>query len=187
MRDSDETGRTRHRSAQQLSLFAVARESQSTENAPRWERVPIYRVTLVRESSVTTASEHMGSSWDVAEMVRKHLAGVDREHFVVVLLNRKNAVIGMNIVAVGSLTAAVVHPREVFKPAILGNAAAIICGHNHPSGDPSPSSEDRALTARLVQAGKVLGIEVLDHVIIGDGTSGYFSFADNKLMEGGAG
>jgi DNA repair protein RadC len=111
-------------------------------------------------------------------LLRHYLADVDREHFVVVLLNRKNQVIGVNTVAVGSLTAAVVHPREVLKPAVLANAAAIILVHNHPSGDPSPSTEDQQLTTRLVQAGRILGITVLDHVIIGDGTERFYSFAD---------
>jgi DNA repair protein RadC len=76
----------------------------------------------------------------------------------------------------------VVHPREVFKVAILSNAAAILCGHNHPSGDPQPSQEDQRLTRRLVQAGQVLGIDVLDHVIIGDGTADYYSFADQGIL-----
>jgi DNA repair protein RadC len=76
----------------------------------------------------------------------------------------------------------VVHPREVFKVAILSNAAAILCGHNHPSGDPQPSGEDRSLTRRLVKAGQVLGIDVLDHVIIGDGAADYYSFADQGML-----
>ena len=80
------------------------------------------------------------------------------------------------------LTASVVHPREVMKPAILSNAASLLCCHNHPSGAPQPSPEDRALTRRLVDAGKLLGIAVLDHVIIGDGTESYFSFADEGLL-----
>jgi len=83
-------------------------------------------------------------------------------------LDGKNQVLGFNVVSIGSLTAALVHAREVFKPAILGNAAAIILVHNHPSGDPEPSAEDQALTARLKQAGELLGIRVLDHVVIGD-------------------
>ena len=86
---------------------------------------------------------------------------------MVILLDRKNAPIGLNTVSIGSLTASVVHMREVFKPAILANAAAILCGHNHPSGDPTPSREDRALTQRLVEAGKLLGIAVLDHIVLG--------------------
>jgi DNA repair protein RadC len=107
---------------------------------------------------------------------------VDREHFMVILLDRKNAPIGINTVSIGSLTASVVHMREVFKPAILANAAAILCGHNHPSGDPAPSHEDRALTQRLVDAGKLLGIAVLDHIVLGDGTTAFFSFADQGLL-----
>lgn len=99
---------------------------------------------------------------------------------MVLLLDRKNQIIGINTVSIGSLTASVVHPREVWKPAILCNAVAIICGHNHLSGDPEPSHEDRAITKRLVDLGKMLGIEVLDHVIVGD--ERYFSFADEGLM-----
>jgi DNA repair protein RadC len=126
--------------------------------------VNIYRVTLVRESSVPLPTVKLRSSTDAAEIARQYLKHTDREHFVTLFLNRKNTVIGINTVSIGSLTASVVHPREVFKPAILANAAAIICAHNHPSGDPQPSQEDRVLTKRLVEAGKLLGIEVLDHV-----------------------
>ena len=87
----------------------------------------------------------------------------------------------MHTVSMGSLTASIVHPREVFKAAILANTAAIVCGHNHPSGDVQPSREDRAMTKRLVDAGKLLGIEVLDHIIIGrEGV--YFSFADENIL-----
>ena len=74
------------------------------------------------------------------------------------------------------------HPRETFKVAILANAAAIVLAHNHPSGSPEPSQEDRTLTKRLVEAGKLLGIEVLDHIIVGDGSQRYFSFADQNLL-----
>ena len=77
--------------------------------------------------------------------------------------------LGFNVVSVGSLTAALVHPREVFKPVILANAAAVILLHNHPSGSAEPSAEDRALTERLEHAGELLGIRVLDHIILGDG------------------
>lgn len=82
----------------------------------------------------------------------------------------------MNIVSLGSLTLCIVHPREVIKPAILMKSAAIICAHNHPSGDPAPSSEDRVLTTRLRQDGDLIGITILDHIILGDDRT--FSFAD---------
>ena len=145
-------------------------------------RVPIYRVTLVRESSITAPAPRLRGAQQAAELLRQYLGAVDREHFLVLLLDRKNAPIGLHTVSIGSLTASIVHPREVFKVAILANAAAILCGHNHPSGDPAPSREDRALTQRLVEAGKLLGISVVDHIVIGDGTTAYFSFADQGLL-----
>ena len=147
--------------------------------------IPIYRVSLVRESRLHCYHKQIRSSADASTIVHTYLADVDREYFLVLMLDQKNKIIGINTVSVGSLTASVVHPREVFKPAILSNAANILLAHNHPSGQPQPSQEDRVLTVRLVAAGKLLGISVLDHVIIGDGTSAYFSFADEGLLERG--
>ncbi len=144
--------------------------------------MPIYCVTLVRETSITAPRPRLRSAQDAAELLRQYLGEVDREHFVVILLDRKNAPIGINTVSIGSLTASVVHMRETFKAAILANAAAILCGHNHVSGDPEPSREDRALTQQLVKAGTLLGIPVVDHVVLGDGTLAYFSFADHGLL-----
>jgi DNA repair protein RadC len=140
--------------------------------------VPIYTVTLVRERQLPWPRSQLRQAADAAALLRAYLRGVDREHFVVVLLDRKHRVIGLNTVSVGSLTASLAHPREVFKPALVSNAAALLCGHNHPSGDPQPSQEDRVITQRLVEAGKLLGISMLDHVIVGDGTATYYSFAD---------
>jgi DNA repair protein RadC len=145
--------------------------------------LPIYRVQLVRDTAIRTPRAQFRCSKDVADLLWQFLGEVDREHFVVILVDRKNRLIGIHTVSVGSLTASVVHPREVFKVAILSNAAAILCGHNHPSGDPQPSGEDCSLTRRLVQAGQVLGIEVLDHVIIGDGAADYYSFADHGRLQ----
>ena len=125
----------------------------------------------------------LASSADAGRLLRNYLAGADREHFVVVMVDKKNQVIGINTVSIGSLDSAIVHPREVYKPAILANAAALILGHNHPSGHPAPSTEDLALTTRLVHAGKLLGIHVLDHVILGSGSQ-YYSFADTGTLEG---
>ena len=87
---------------------------------------------------------------------------------MVLMLDTKNRVIGINTVSVGILDSALVHPREVFKPAILCNASSIILAHNHPSGDPSPSFEDQRVTKRIKEAGDLLGIEVLDHVVVGE-------------------
>src|SRR5262245_21591825 len=108
---------------------------------------------------------------------RERFLRADREEFVVLLLDAKSKLLGFHVVSVGSLTSSLVHPREVYKIAILGNAAAIILLHNHPSGDPTPSAEDLHITQRLCQIGEVLGIRVLDHVVIGDGR--YVSFVDD--------
>ena len=177
-------GRSSHSSDVQLSLFQSQPAPQSYRDPPQLQSVSIYRVTLVRDSSIPIHDQRLGNSADCERLIRSYLTGVDREHFIVLLVNRKNEVIGINTVSVGSLSASVVSPREVFKPAILANAAALICAHNHPSGDPKPSAEDRALTERLYQAGKLLDIQVLDHIIIGDGTTRYYSFADNGTLMG---
>jgi DNA repair protein RadC len=108
------------------------------------------------------------SPQDVSTLVMEDLRYLQQEHFVVLFLNTKNRVIGRETLSVGSLNAAIVHPREVFRAAVRRSAASVICVHNHPSGDPSPSPEDLQLTNRLMEAGHIIGIEVLDHVIIGD-------------------
>ncbi len=106
---------------------------------------------------------------DVAALVGSDMRYLDREHFRVVLLNTRHDVLAVEEVAVGGLNSAVIHPREVFKAAIRWSAAAVILVHNHPSGDPEPSGDDLRITARLAEAGRILGIEVLDHVVVGDG------------------
>jgi DNA repair protein RadC len=103
-----------------------------------------------------------------------------REHFLVVLLNARHEVDAVETVSVGSLNASIVHPREVFKPAVLASAASIVLVHNHPSGDPEPSDEDLSITKRLVEVGDLLGIGVLDHVIVA--SRGVVSFRSRQLM-----
>lgn len=121
------------------------------------------------------------SAADVAQMLQGQMRFLDREKFLTVLLDIKHRVLEIPTVSVGHLSGALVHPREVFKAAIRRSSAAIILVHNHPSGDPTPSHDDILVTRRLVEAGKLLGIEVLDHVILGgqDYTSlkqeGYFT------------
>ena len=107
----------------------------------------------------------------------------DREQFCVILLNAKNEIIGLNIVATGCLISAQVHPREVLKPAILANSAAMILCHNHPSNDPAPSQEDIAVTKNIVQAAKIMGIHVHEHLIINMDDDRYYSFADHGLIQ----
>jgi len=142
----------------------------------------MYELKVVRERRHGYGTlKRVRSAHDVYEAFRERFEPLDREQFVVLLLDGKNRVLGFNVVSTGSLTAALVHPREVFKPAILANAAAIILLHNHPSGDAEPSPEDRAITERLRHAGELLGIRILDHVVIGDGR--YVSFAEQQLLQ----
>ena len=138
--------------------------------------VPRYRVTLVRDNRAMATSSPLTTSTTTAEVLRPLFAGLDREQFLVCGLDAKHAIIGVNIVSIGSLTLDIIHPREVFKPLILMNAAAWICAHNHPSGDPTPSPEDRVLTSRLRQGADLLGITLLDHLILTDERC--YSFAD---------
>ena len=105
---------------------------------------------------------------DVASLLMTDMCSLQQEHFVSLYLNVKNQVIHKQTVFIGSLNSSIVHPREIFKRAVLQNAASIIICHNHPSGDPAPSQEDIDTTKRIYDAGKILGIELLDHVIIGD-------------------
>jgi DNA repair protein RadC len=115
---------------------------------------------------------------DVAKyLVRQGYADRDREAFIVLLLDVKHRVIAEEVISIGILDGSLIHPREVFKAAVAGSAAAILIVHNHPSGDPSPSGQDREVTNRLRKAGEILGIPVVDHVIIGS-TGEYFSFRD---------
>jgi len=103
-----------------------------------------------------------------------------KEHFVIFYLDSRNQEIKREIISVGSLNANLVHPREVFEPAVRNLAAQIILAHNHPSGDPEPSEDDLTITKRLVEAGKIMGIEVVDHIIVVK--NGYFSFKEKKLI-----
>ena len=103
---------------------------------------------------------------EVFEYLRGSALGLDREHFSILLLNSRNQVMGREVVSVGSLDASIVHPREIFKNPIKRSAASIVLVHNHPSGDPTPSDDDLEVTKRIVEAGRLLGIHVLDHVVI---------------------
>ena len=118
---------------------------------------------------------------DVKNMVMEDMRYLDREYFRVMYLDRKGGLLSMEDVSIGGLHSALVHPREVFKPAIKKSAASIILVHNHPSGDPSPSREDLELTASLIEAGKHLGIEILDHIVIGEST--YCSMRSQQLSQ----
>lgn len=141
-----------------------------------YEIVSIKQVVRESDFEITTVR----SPEDAAHAIQKEIAYEDREVFFVVCLNTKNHVVALHRASIGSLNAAIIHPREVFKAAILNNAASIIVAHQHPSFDPTPSPEDIEVTKRLVEAGQILGIEVLDHLVIG-GTK-YVSLKEKGYM-----
>ena len=151
------------------SKFQQAANELLSNEARYWS---IKRVSLVIEgtlrertciTSTQQAKEFFASYW-------KDNLGHDQERFVVACLDTKHRVQSVVVITVGTLDASLVHPREVFKPAIIEGSSAVILSHNHPSGDPAPSREDHQVTDRLTDSGKLLGIEVLDHIVHGDGT-----------------
>ena len=133
----------------------------------------------VHNSTVAYRPVVNGSS-DAGVLLESRMRHLDREHFCVVLLSANNAVLGIETISIGTLTNTQVHPREVFKQAIRQSASSVILAHNHPSGDSVPSSEDLHLTERLVEAGQIIGIHVIDHIIVGEDS--YYSFRDNELL-----
>jgi DNA repair protein RadC len=110
----------------------------------------------------------------VVKAIRASIKDKAKEHFKLILLNPRNKIIGISTISIGTLNASLVHPREVFKDAIAHSAASVVLAHNHPSGDPEPSEDDIEITKKLVESGKILGIEVIDHIIIGK--NDYYSF-----------
>jgi DNA repair protein RadC len=131
--------------------------------------IPGFRIALVREPGVKLAERpQIRVAAEAAPLLAQYIGETDREVFAVALLTVRHRVLGLHTVSVGCLTSSLVHPREVFKPAILAGSAALLLVHNHPSGDPEPSAEDIALTRRLAAAGQLLGIEILDHLILGE-------------------
>ncbi len=144
-------------------------------------RINFYTLKMVKEDSVPYEVPVIKSPAEVYQAAKQLLALHEKpeEHFCIFCLNTKNKIVGVHTISIGSLNASIVHPREVFKAAMLNNAYGIICLHNHPSGDPEPSREDIEITRRLVDAGKIIGIEVIDHVIIGEQ---YLSMKEKGLM-----
>ena len=134
------------------------------------KRINIVSIKMVKEASFLYQTRTISSPKDAYEMIKEQLEGLDREQFIIACLNTKNEPTNITVVSVGSLNKAIVHPREIFKTAILSNAASIMAFHNHPSGEITPSQQDIQLTNRLYEAGELLGIKLLDHLIIGDGT-----------------
>lgn len=157
------------------SLGAVLREPPSSLiRVPGVGRGIAARIRAARELGRRFWAQERGAPRvylvgpeDVADLFLAEMSVLDREHFRAILLDTKNRIIGLRTVSIGSLNSSVVHAREVFKAAVAESAQAIVLVHNHPSGSPEPSPEDLAVTARLAEAGRILGIEVVDHVVLG--------------------
>ncbi len=131
-------------------------------------------------SSIRQEIKGVSSPKDVAEYLMEEMRYYQKEYFKVILLNTKNQIISTELISIGSLNSSIVHPREIFSVAVKKVSAAVILVHNHPSGDPTPSREDIEVTKRIVQAGEIIGISVLDHMIIGEGR--YYSFREGGLI-----
>ena len=140
-------------------------------------RIPMYKLSMVRDGSVCADRRVVCNAQDLSPLLVEYFRGHDREEMLAVLLDAKHIIVGLHTVSIGSATLSIVHPRETFKAAIVGQASAIILAHNHPSGDPTPSQEDRDLTKRLREVGELIGIPVLDHLVIGGARC--HSFADH--------
>lgn len=164
----------------QLNQLEIDFIREDREKEVPAKRVDIVSVKMVKEQSMLYKKRVVSSPHDAYELIKQFLGDVDREYFVVVCLDTKNQPTAINICHIGSLAASIVHPREVLKPAILSNAAGFIVGHNHPSGNPDPSQEDIQVTKKLVEAGKVIGIELMDHIILGD--EGFVSLKEQEYM-----
>ncbi|HEX9951374.1 MAG TPA: JAB domain-containing protein [Rubricoccaceae bacterium] len=143
--------------------------------------IPLFTTRLVRERTFDFQTrDQLRSPADAAAVLSEYFEGRDREEFVVAFLDTANTITALHVASVGGLAAAIVEPRQVFKAAVLANAAALVVAHNHPSGNPEPSREDVAVTKQLVEAGKLMGIPVHDHIILAG--RGYTSLAERGLM-----
>lgn len=149
----------------QLEMLQVEEEKEKRVPA---KRVDIVSLRMVKESSLLYKNRRVRSPENGYNLLKQFLGDVDREYFIVVCLDTKNQPTAINICHIGSLNASLVHPREVMKPAILSNAASILVWHNHPSGQAEPSQEDINVTKKLVEAGKIMDIDLLDHIVMGD-------------------
>jgi DNA repair protein RadC len=188
---------TRGRDALDVARDLLARRGglDSLEPAPSAEIAAVAGIGDAKAASVVAAFElgrrcaasrlpegaSLRSPGDVFRRFAARLRRLTHERFVVVMLDGRHRVLGEEVVSQGTLTASLVHPREVFRPALRASAAALILVHNHPSGDPTPSAEDRAVTRRLAQAGEILGVHVLDHVVVAE--RGYASLREEGALD----
>ncbi|HTY62115.1 MAG TPA: DNA repair protein RadC [Acidobacteriota bacterium] len=169
-------------SAQDLAHATLEEIRRAGRISPRQAESVFYALQLGKQVCCVPLKpgERFSSSRELYQRYRARFFTAQKEHFFSLQLNSKNQLIREVLISIGSLSTSVVHPREVFAPAVRDSSAALIFMHNHPSGDPTPSREDKDCTKRLIHAGQILGIRVLDHLVIGH--NDYFSFADAGLL-----
>ena len=143
----------------------------------RQNYVPLVRLTMVKEKELPYGVKRINEPELVAELAGQILKDADREYLLVISVDARSKPLAVEVVSIGTVNVSLAEPREIFKHSILNNAAGIILVHNHPSGDCEPSREDRRLTKRIEKCGELLGIEMYDHAIIGDG---YYSFRGSR-------
>ncbi len=167
----------------QLSLANVSRLMQvhGVGEAKAAQVAAVFELARRLETFVEEPKRKICSPKDVYALMYPKMREQKKEKFVTLCLDTKNQVLKEDVISVGSLNASIVHPREVFKAALMESSASVIMIHNHPSGDPSPSKEDIMVTEKLIEGGKLLGIDVLDHIIIGDGR--YVSLKDEGFVK----
>lgn len=144
-------------------------------------KLRVVRVKLVDDAPLFS-NEPISSPEKAVMLIGEELKASDREMFCVLHLNAKGKPLSMSVISIGELTATLVHPREVFKSSILANAASVILLHNHPSGDITPSEYDKKTTQMLTEVGNLLGIQVIDHIIVGEGRSDFYSFRGKNIV-----
>jgi DNA repair protein RadC len=146
------------------------------------QALDVVTIQMVKERRFIYGGNRLSAPEQAAQAFMQIIGNPDREFFVALLIDGKNRIRSLHVVSEGTLNQSLVHPREVYKSAILANSAAIILAHNHPSGDTAPSREDREITRRLQEAGEILGIKVLDHVIVDTDSGAYYSFTESGLL-----
>ena len=172
----------------QIALFdqpeMAAEITERVHESATGYRVPVYVLQLIKDKPLKVEGDkkpgNISNPRQAADILMEATRYQHKEVFGILMLTTKNSLIGYTVISIGSLNASIVHPREIYLPAIKACASSIILSHNHPSGDPSPSQEDLEVTRRLVDAGNIIGIHVRDHVIIGDGC--FFSFKEKGLL-----
>ncbi|WP_225442665.1 JAB domain-containing protein [Paenibacillus lycopersici] len=154
--------------------------TQETNPTQRMKRLSIVSLKMVKEATLPYPSNVIRKPQDAYDIARMFIGDEDREHCILLCLDTKNKVNAIQTIGIGTLNSALVHPREVFKVAILANSAGIVFAHNHPSSDCNPSPEDLKITERIKQAGEIIGIELIDSVIVSN--CNYYSMKEHGFL-----